>query len=68
MKNQLPYIVPLGGSKFRSTSGEKEEKNQAIMFLTVEQWEALIKAFDIKKPKIQHNVQAMKNIAKKGKM
>ena len=67
MRNSLPMILPLSGSAKLRTAEEKEEKKQAITALTVEHWEALVKAFKIEEAQIQHNVPSMKNLVKKGR-
>lgn len=60
----LPYIKPImprGEKSQRKSSGGGIDRNQAILSLTVEEWEELVEIFKIEKAMIQHDIQALRN-------
>ena len=67
IENSLPFLVPRKESLILPSEAEDEDKTQMIMAFNEEEWEKLVKAFDVQKPQIQHNFQDLKNRAKKAK-
>ena len=72
LRDGVPYVEPQVESSRRKSEKarkeEKEDKHQAVMNLTMEEHEMLIKIFNIKKPLIVHNLKAIRKQAKKAKM
>lgn len=72
LRDGVPYVEPRNEASRRQSEKvrkeEKEEKHQAVMNLTVEEHELLVKLFNIEKPRIIHDLKAIRKQAKKAKM
>ena len=72
LRDGVPYVEPRNEASRRQSEKvrkeEKEEKHQAVMNLTVEEHEILVKLFNIEKPRIIHDLKAIRKQAKKAKM